>query len=130
MRRRRGSSEKREVCLPSSRVDARRKCPCTAILLPDTDWELNDPQAQFQADLDAVGDQCRADETKRMLQVIERTLKKAVSEPVELALNKPSSEMWDKILVAFKEALTRAEATYTRKAQSASRFYTPRVSTY
>jgi hypothetical protein len=49
----------------------------------------------------------------------QRTLKKQVSEPVELALNKPSPDMWDQILVTFKDALAKAEATYTRKAQSA-----------
>ena len=49
---------------------------------------------------------------------IQRNFKKQIAEPVELALNKPSPTMWDQILSAFKEALSKAEAQYMRKAKS------------
>jgi HKD family nuclease len=49
---------------------------------------------------------------------MQRNIKKQVSETVELSLNKPSKEMWDKILSTFKEALAKAEEAYIRKATS------------
>jgi hypothetical protein len=33
-------------------------------------------------------------------------------------LNKPKMDMWDQVLVAFKEMLEKAEKTYVNKAKS------------
>jgi hypothetical protein len=44
-------------------------------------------------------------------------MKKQFAETVELALNKPAPDLWDKVLSAFKEALNKAEANYLRKAK-------------
>lgn len=49
---------------------------------------------------------------------LQRNIKKQINEPVELSLNKPTPDMWDKILRAFKDALEKAEAAYLRRAQS------------
>jgi hypothetical protein len=49
-----------------------------------------------------------------------RNVKKQFSEAVELALNKPAPDLWDNVLRAFTEALSKAEATYLRKAKSTS----------
>ena len=38
-------------------------------------------------------------------------------------MNKPSSDMWDKILSTFKDALSKAESAYIRKATSTSSFF-------
>lgn len=43
-----------------------------------------------------------------------------MSDTVELALNKPSDDMWDKVLSAFKAALAKAEEAYLKKAKSES----------
>ena len=45
-------------------------------------------------------------------------IKKQVSEPVALQLNKASKDMWDNILLAFKDVLGKAEASYLTKAKS------------
>ena len=37
-----------------------------------------------------------------------------------MSLNNPSPDMWDKILITFKDALSKAESTYIRKATSSS----------
>lgn len=50
---------------------------------------------------------------------VQRNIKKQIGETVELSLNKPSKDMWDKILGTFKEALSKAEEAYIRKATSA-----------
>lgn len=43
-----------------------------------------------------------------------------MSDVVELALNTPTADMWDKVLVAFKAALAKAEEAYLKKATSQS----------
>lgn len=53
-----------------------------------------------------------------MVMQIERGLKKSIAEPTELALAKPSAEMWDSILSSFKTALARAEELYLKRAHS------------
>jgi hypothetical protein len=50
---------------------------------------------------------------------VQRNIKKQFGETVELSLNKPTSDMWDKILSTFKDALSKAEKAYIRKATSA-----------
>jgi hypothetical protein len=42
-----------------------------------------------------------------------------MTETVELALNNPSDDMWDKVLSTFKAALAKAEEAYVKKATSA-----------
>ena len=41
-----------------------------------------------------------------------------ISEPVDLALNKPAPDMWDHVLKTFKQTLEKAETTYLTKAKS------------
>lgn len=88
------------------------------IRLADTDWTSEDEFEQLKQDVGDIADQCRAEETKKMVLQIERALKKAIAEPTELALAKPQPEMWDRILKAFKTALQSAETAYLSKARS------------
>lgn len=90
-----------------------------ALVLPDTNWVYEDALAQLQEDLASIADRLRVEETKKMVLTIERTFKKQMAEPVELALNKPSPKMWDQVLKSFSEALKKAEDSYLRKAKSA-----------
>ncbi|KAK0542898.1 Dynamin-like GTPase that mediates homotypic ER fusion [Tilletia horrida] len=92
----------------------------TAILLSDTDWDtaVEEERTQLDSDITQIADQCRAEETKKMITQIERTFKKAIAEPTELALSKPKADMWDNVLKVFKESLATAEATYSRRAKS------------
>lgn len=48
----------------------------------------------------------------------QRNFRKTISDPVELHLNEAKQEMWDKILLAFRDALNKAEDMYLAKAQS------------
>lgn len=90
----------------------------TAIKLKDTDWAYDDEYEQLKQSVDDIADQCRAEETKKMVLQIERMVKKDVAEPTELALARPKADMWDQILVAFTEALEKAESAYMKKARS------------
>jgi flavin reductase (DIM6/NTAB) family NADH-FMN oxidoreductase RutF len=56
--------------------------------------------------------------TSLILISIQRSVKKQFAPSVELALNKPSPDMWDKVLKAFRSSLEKAEGTYLRKAKS------------
>lgn len=42
-----------------------------------------------------------------------------MAEPVELALNKGTPDMWDMVLDAFRKLLDKAESSYLAKAKSA-----------
>ncbi|CED85425.1 root hair defective 3 gtp-binding protein [Phaffia rhodozyma] len=88
------------------------------VRLDDTDWQYDDEFALLKEDITLIGDQCRFDETKRMVNSIERNIKKQLAEPIEFLLNKPTPQMWDKILSQFSETLERAESTYLTKAKS------------
>lgn len=100
------------------RAEAQFKGAATLLLLADTDWSLSEEVAQFEQEIDQVANQCRAEETVKMVAQIERTLKKSIAEPTEIALSKPGPDMWDRLLESFKLALDKAEAVYLAKAKS------------
>jgi hypothetical protein len=102
------------------RALARFEAAAQAVQLAETDWSVEEETQQLATAIDAIADQCRAEETKKMLALIERALKKAIAEPTEMALASPGTEMWDGVLEAFGKALAQAEATYLRKAKSES----------
>ncbi|KAG8688636.1 Dynamin-like GTPase that mediates homotypic ER fusion [Ceratobasidium sp. 423] len=87
-------------------------------LLPETDWSYDEELASLQQEFGVVADQLRADETKKMINSIERSVKRNIAEPVALHLNKPRMDMWDQLLKDFKETLDKAEKTYLNKAKS------------
>ncbi|KAF5322613.1 hypothetical protein D9619_001456 [Psilocybe cf. subviscida] len=87
-------------------------------LVEETDWSWEEEMELLQEEVGIVADQCRKDETKKMLNQIERNVKKQLSEPVELHLNRPAKDMWDNVLQTFRDVLARAEATYMTKAKS------------
>ncbi|KAJ7693445.1 RHD3/Sey1 [Mycena rosella] len=87
-------------------------------LVEGADWAWEDEMAALAEEVGAVADQCRRDETKKMVNHIERNFKKQISEPVDLALNKAAPGMWDDILRAFRQTLSKAEAAYLAKATS------------
>ncbi|KAH9892645.1 root hair defective 3 GTP-binding protein [Cubamyces lactineus] len=87
-------------------------------LVEGTDWSYEEELQLLRDEARSVADQCRKDETKKMVNVIERNFKKQISEPVDLYLNKPTSDMWDKVLKVFRETLEKAEASYLGKAKS------------
>jgi len=51
---------------------------------------------------------------------LQRDIKKDLSAPVELHLNKASQDMWDDVLRSFRDVLEDAERAYSTKAESKS----------
>ncbi|KAF8915591.1 RHD3/Sey1 [Mucidula mucida] len=89
-----------------------------AVVEESPEWNWEEESFLLKDEMSTVADQCRKDETKKMVNVIERNFKKQISEPVELALGAPAPDMWDRILKNFKQTLEKAEATYLAKAKS------------
>ncbi|PFH53748.1 hypothetical protein AMATHDRAFT_54235 [Amanita thiersii Skay4041] len=87
-------------------------------LVEGTDWTWKEELESLKEEAQLVADQCRKDEIKKTLNQVERNLKRRISEPVELALNKASPDMWDKVLQTFRETLGKAEKSYMGKAYS------------
>lgn len=81
-------------------------------------WEYDHELAMLDEDLKSIADKSRADETKKMVNGIERTVKRQLYEPVEIALSKPSATMWDKVLNTYNDVTGSAERTYLKKAKS------------
>ncbi|EIW70479.1 protein SEY1 [Tremella mesenterica] len=88
------------------------------VKVENTDWEYEHEFELLDEDLRLIADRCRADETKKMVNAIERTVKRQLLEPVELALSKPKPGMWDTVLTAYRQVSSTAETTYLTKAKS------------
>ncbi|WWD17114.1 protein SEY1 [Kwoniella shandongensis] len=88
------------------------------VKIDGTDWEYEHELASLEDDLRLIADRCRADETKKMVNTIERTVKRQLLEPVEVALSQPSPTMWDKVLETYKDVSESGEDAYLAKAKS------------
>ena len=108
--------------IETARTDAEStfRSSADAMILSDTPWAYTDAFAQLQEELAAIADTSRQEETRKMVLLIERNLRRQLAEPLEIALAKPRPTMWDAVLIAFRDALAKAEAQYLKRAKSAS----------
>ncbi|THH07425.1 hypothetical protein EW146_g9322 [Bondarzewia mesenterica] len=83
----------------------------------DTAWNWVQELGLLEEELRRVVEQLRKDETKKMINAIERSFKKLISEPIDLLLNKASPDMWDSIRRTFKETLVKADTSYLTTAK-------------
>ncbi|KAI0058805.1 root hair defective 3 GTP-binding protein [Artomyces pyxidatus] len=81
-------------------------------------WNWEEELSLLKEEIKLVADQLRKDETKKMVNTIERNFKKFIAEPVDLNLSKAGPDMWDNILRTFKETLEKSESSYLTKARS------------
>ncbi|KAF8444787.1 root hair defective 3 GTP-binding protein [Boletus edulis BED1] len=86
--------------------------------IEETEWSWEEELELLREEIANVAEVFRKDETKKMVNLIERNFKRQISEPVDVALNKATPDMWDKVLGAFKQLLERAESSYLKKAKS------------
>jgi hypothetical protein len=100
------------------RCEGRFKEGAAEALVEGTEWSWVEELELLKEEAGLIADQCRKDETKKMINLIERNFKRQVSEPVDMALNKASPDMWDQVLKTFRETLDKAESTYLTKAKS------------
>ncbi|WWC89135.1 protein SEY1 [Kwoniella dendrophila CBS 6074] len=88
------------------------------VKIDGTDWEYEHELALLDEDLKVIADRCRADETKKMVNTIERNIKRQLLEPVEVALSQPSPKMWDTVLKTYQSVSEDAEESYLTKAKA------------
>ncbi|GAA5963085.1 hypothetical protein JCM3765_001764 [Sporobolomyces pararoseus] len=86
--------------------------------LEQSGWSVEEQENLFKEDLESVAELLRKEETRKMIAIIERNIKKQVSDVVEINLNDPKLDMWDKVLSSFKSSLQKAEEAYLEKATS------------
>ncbi|KAH9055527.1 protein SEY1 [Lactarius vividus] len=84
----------------------------------DAAWQWEEELRLLREEVRSVADLLRKDETKKMINTIERNFKKQIAEPVDLQLSKPSPEMWDNVLRTYKGSLAKSEGSYLTKARS------------
>ncbi|KAG8814598.1 Dynamin-like GTPase that mediates homotypic ER fusion [Serendipita sp. 399] len=77
-------------------------------------WE--EERALLVTEMGHVADVFRKDETTKMVNQLERSLRNQLADPVDIALSKPGLDMWDRVLTAFNDLLGKAEASYLTKA--------------
>ncbi|KZP11510.1 RHD3-domain-containing protein [Athelia psychrophila] len=100
------------------RCETRFKTSAQEAIVEGTDWTWDEEMNLLRNEILAVGDQCRKDESERVLDIIERIFKQQISEPVGSALNKGHAHMWDQVLASFKKTLEKAETAYLAHAKS------------
>lgn len=86
--------------------------------IPGADWTFEQELAHLDEDLKTIADKSRSDETKKLINGIDRKLTRQIAEPVEVTLAKPSPTMWDDILTMYRDVVTKAEEAYLSKAKS------------
>lgn len=124
------------VAKAQQRCESRFKSGAQEAVVEGTDWSWEEEMSLLNDEIVIVGDQCRKDETKKMINLIEvsssdqvfgtktdhpylqRNFKRQISEPVDLALNKAPLDLWDQVLTTFRGTLDKAENTYLAKAKS------------
>ncbi|WVO19367.1 protein SEY1 [Cryptococcus decagattii] len=88
------------------------------IMVEETDWEYENELALLDEDLKLIADKCRADETKKMVNAIERNVKRQILEPIEIAMSQPTKTMWDIVLKTYSDVMEAAEEAYFSRAKS------------
>ncbi|TIA90053.1 hypothetical protein E3P99_01767 [Wallemia hederae] len=86
------------------------------ITLAGTAWSYVETLEQLKLDMEGVSAECRSDELSKIITQLERSIQKEAGEFVEVCLNAPDADMWDKVLERFSASLERSKASYVIKA--------------
>ncbi|GAA5928590.1 dynamin-like GTPase SEY1 [Sporobolomyces koalae] len=86
--------------------------------LEESGWKRDEQGTLLREDLESVAELLRKEETRKMIAIIERNIKKQIADVVEISLNAPKPDMWDRVLSEFKACLDKAEQAYLSKATS------------
>jgi hypothetical protein len=84
----------------------------------DASWQWEEELRLLREEIQSIADQLRKDETKKMVNAIERNFKKQIAEPVDLQLSRPTPEIWDNVLRTYTDTLADSEYSYLSKARS------------
>ncbi|GBB84423.1 hypothetical protein RclHR1_01100015 [Rhizophagus clarus] len=89
-----------------------------SIVLTETDWTFDEEITQLREGIDEIAAKSRVEETKKMINGLEKAFQAQVNEFVTLYFKSPGSDMWAKIVKKFKEVLDKTEQQLLKKAKS------------
>ncbi|OZJ03252.1 hypothetical protein BZG36_03508 [Bifiguratus adelaidae] len=89
-----------------------------AIQLPETDWEFANEQQQLESEIEERAMEARTAELRKAEKQLEKQLERSIAEPISLALNQPSQDMWHKVIVIFRNAIEGGRDSLIQRAKS------------
>ncbi|KAK3847589.1 MAG: RHD3/Sey1 [Linnemannia gamsii] len=89
-----------------------------AIKLEETEWVYDEELYQLEQGLKEFATAQREKELNKMLNNLEKHLRKELDEPVGLALNNPGAGMWGRVITIYQRAVEDAEELLHKKART------------
>ncbi|WFD19925.1 Dynamin-like GTPase that mediates homotypic ER fusion [Malassezia caprae] len=86
------------------------------LVLPETDWKVDDERAQLSEELNAMARTMRAEESRKLAASLEKEMRRQLAEPVELALAHPAPDMWDAVMQTLQRVNNEATAAFRARA--------------
>ncbi|KAF9912388.1 Dynamin-like GTPase that mediates homotypic ER fusion [Linnemannia zychae] len=89
-----------------------------AIKLEETEWVYDEELYQLEQGLKEFATAQREKELNKMLNNLEKHLRKELDEPVGLALNNPGPGMWGRVITIYQRTVEDAEDLLHKKART------------
>ncbi|KAG0279927.1 Dynamin-like GTPase that mediates homotypic ER fusion [Linnemannia exigua] len=89
-----------------------------AIKLEETEWVYDEELYQLEQGLKEFATAQREKELNKMLNNLEKHLRKELDEPVGLALNNPGPGMWGRVITIYQRTVEDAEELLHKKART------------
>ncbi|KAG0216464.1 Dynamin-like GTPase that mediates homotypic ER fusion [Mortierella sp. NVP41] len=89
-----------------------------AIKLEETEWVYDEELYQLEQGLREFATAQREKELNKMLNNLEKHLRKELDEPVGLALNNPGPGMWGRVITIYQRTVEDAEQLLHKKART------------
>ncbi|KAF9373936.1 Dynamin-like GTPase that mediates homotypic ER fusion [Podila verticillata] len=88
------------------------------IQLEETDWSFEEETVQLEQDLQELATVQREKELGKMVMALEKQMKKALEEPIKLALDRPGAGMWGRVVTAYQQTVQDGEAMLEKRART------------
>ena len=88
------------------------------IQLKETDWSFEEETVQLEQDLQELATVQREKELGKMVAALEKQMKKALEEPIKLALDRPGAGMWGRVVTAYQQAVQDGEVMLEKRART------------
>lgn len=90
------------------------------VVLEGSGWSFAEDLEVLKQDLEQLSIAKRAEELRRLMLSVERSFRKSINEPVELALSNPAADMWSNVYKAYLAASAKADSQFRSQASSFS----------
>ncbi|CAG8517607.1 13891_t:CDS:10 [Racocetra persica] len=89
-----------------------------AILLSGTDWTFEEELTQLRDSINEIAAKSRTEETKKMINALEKSFQSQINEFVSLYFKTPTQDMWCKTIRKFHQILTNVEQQLLKRLKS------------